>query len=228
LPEDEQVLEWIVSQVLQRMQNRVLLILTPGSGYQKEIYQRLRQYPQLQFSIVIAEDAKEQYQDWGQLGQFVTPDIAALPGWLRTYHCILVPFMDFNILGEVANGLFSRDSVNLINHALLLKIKVLALDYYCNPDSELNQLRGMASDAPYKRQIQQHLSQLKAAGMLIGDINKVLAELLAATQSRGTHHKSSLCNGYTTLSEVLKQPGYQISENEKLTDLAIDYIKAKK
>jgi len=64
--------------------------------------------------------------------------------------------------------------------------------------------------------------------MLIGDINNVSAELLAATQSRVTHHKNLPHKGYTTLSEVLKQPGYQISENEKLTDLAIDYIKAKK
>lgn len=227
---DESLVEFIVTQVLNRLKKRVLIILTKGEGYKCEIYNRLSQYKSLTFSIMIADNAVTQHPEdkWCHLGNIVKPDMSSLSADLSNYASILVPFMDFETLGEISNGLFSSDSARVINYALLQQRKVVALDYNCNPHSELNQVLGIAKNSAYAYQIQHNINVINDYGIVFCNINEVEETLLSTVISLYSDEiKNSSCR-YITLNEVMHNSEYSISSSERFTDLAIEYLKSHK
>lgn len=225
---DKSLLEFIVAQVLNRLKKKVLIILTKGEGYKCEIYNRLSQYDSLTFSIMIADNAVIQHPEdkWCHLGNIVRPDMSSLPAELSNYDSLLVPFMDFETLAEITNGLFFSDSARIINHALLQQRKVVALDYNCNPHSELNQVLGIAKQSAYGYQIQHNINVLNDYGIVFCNMNEVEETLLSTVINLHPNNiKNSSCR-YITLNDVLHNPVYSISSSEKFTDLAIEYLKS--
>ncbi|SUB82863.1 Uncharacterised protein [Pragia fontium] len=229
---DEKVIDGLVDEVLKRLRKKVLIVLTNAGGYKDEIYTRLSQCDRFSFSVMITDDAHIYHSEekWGRMGEVIKPSADLLPAILAKYDGVLVPFMDFATMGEIANGLFCRDGAKTINYALMRAMTVVALDYNCNPQSELNQILGMASDAPHLAQIENNRKILIASGIQFCSANEMEQRLLIPSvdeQEQGNN--DALSYRYITLNDVMNNHGgYDIHSDARLTDLATEYLKSNK
>lgn len=228
---DNNVVEMLVAEVLHRLKKKTLIVLTNAGGYKDEIYARIRQYGTLSFSIMIAEGAAVQHSEnqWRQVGEIIRFEPASLPTALQAFDSVWVPFLDFETLGEIANGIFASEGANVINHALMQGMNVVALDYNCNPDSELNQVLGFSKNAAYHERIKHNIKTLIASGVRFCSMNEVESHL-NHSQYQGRHDpkNESLPERYITLNDVMVYGKDYFATDAKLTDLAIEYIKSNK
>ncbi|KLN96897.1 hypothetical protein [Moellerella wisconsensis] len=237
---DNQLFEQLVNQIMQRFQPKVLLVLTAASGYQHEIYQRLKQCNRCHFSLYIAENARHIHslEQWDQLGEVINPEQATLVTCLAQYQHLFIPFMDFSTLGDLANGLFNRQETQLIHAALMQNINIIALAYNCSPTSELNTLLGMNKNTAHNQLIQKNIEQLIGSGIDFCSLpdaehkltsHQTYSEKPYFDKSGYPDQKSEIApiteQRYITLNDVMNNPGEYNSTRSKLTDSAIDYLK---
>ena len=93
----------------------------------------------------------------------------------------------------------------------------MALDYNCNPTSELNQLKGL-SRAPQA----DDLPKLAAQGIELCTLDRMLSAQPATTEPLAAPPQA-----YVTLSELKRLNG-RSPPGAKLTDLALEYSRGKK
>lgn len=229
---NENIVETLVAEILKRLQKKVLLVLTNAGGYQDEIYIRMRYYNNFSFSIMIAENAVNQHDvdKWRQLGDIVNFDEHSLPAALDKFDSLFIPFLDFETMGDVANGIFTTDGAQVINYALMKNINVLALDYNCNPKSELNQVLGLNKNAGYNGQLQTNINKIVSSGVQLCTMNEIESKWNPA-ESKLEYEPRGIIESplrYITLNDVINSGRDSFSNNEKLTDLAVEYLKTQK
>ena len=228
---DNQLIEHLVSTIMQRLQKRTLLVLTNASGYKNEIYDRLAQCHCSNFSIYVAENALKTHQvdKWQQLGEIIHPEQQDLISLLSQYQNILIPFMDFSTLGDLANGIFNQYETKLIHIALMKNINTLALKYNCDPTSELNEILDLGENKKHNLLIQNNIEQLTQSGIQFCTIQDMERALTNNESQYNTEAKpeidSTMIDRYITLNEVMKNPKKYCLTNNKLTASAIDFLK---
>nr|WP_314263986.1 hypothetical protein [uncultured Moellerella sp.] len=228
---DNQLVEQLVNKIMQRLQKRTLLILTNASGYKNEIYDRLAECHFSAFSIYIADNALKIHEidKWQQLGEIFDPQQQDLISLLSQYQNVLIPFMDFSTLGDLAQGIFNKNETQLIHYALMKNINTVALKYNCDPTSELNEILGLGENKKHNLLIKNNIEQLTDSGMQFCTIQQMESSL---TQHQSQHNSeavpeidSIIIDRYITLNEVMKNPKKYYLTNNKLTDSAIDFLK---
>lgn len=211
-----EIIERLVNEVLMRMRPRALVLLTAAAGYQEIIRSRLQHCKTLSLTVLFADNAHEFHTEeaWCHLGPLTTLAEISGTGALDNIDRVLIPFLDFSTAAEVANGLLQSDSAKLINLALMSGKPVLALDYNCNPASELNQLKGLSHGGENPA-----LPKLAALGIQLCTLDQMLsAEPIAS---------GATTQSYITLSELKRLNG-QVPPGAKLTDLALEYSRGKR
>ncbi|WP_431223929.1 hypothetical protein ACQ86O_01985 [Serratia sp. L9] len=210
-----EIIDRLVNEVLLRVRPRALVLLTAADGYQEIIQSRLRHCKTLSLTALFADNAHKFHAEeaWCHLGPLTTLAEITGTGALDNIERILIPFLDFSTAAEVANGLLQSDSAKLINLALMSGKPVMALDYNCNPASELNQLKGLSRGGANPA-----LSKLAARGIQLCTLDQMLsAEPIAS---------GAAAQSYMTLSELKRRNG-QAPPGAKLTDLALEYSRGK-
>ncbi|MCT6516863.1 hypothetical protein GY03_06175 [Proteus vulgaris] len=232
---DNQLIERIVAEIEKRMKKSVLLALTPAPGYQDEIYQRINTFSHIRFSLFVTTQAQVSHDlsKWRHLGDMYNASEFDYQQ-LSTYHALFVPYFDKKLVGEIINGLFISEEGKLIHSALAQNIPVMALPYFCQPESELNEILGLNKNKEYNLLIQENISRLKSMGIIFQSINDIEANLINYDVSYKTKPeykpkiKQKENNRYITLNEVMNKPGEYHLSQDKLTDSAIEYLKSLK
>ena len=219
---DEQI-EHIVRLVIQRLQPPALVMVTAAAGYRQLIRQRLAVcgYP---LRLMLADDIDDA-QAWRALGQIITQDArnSALP--TGPWRAVLLPFLDYPLAAQLVSGNLQTTEAKRLHEVLLTGTPVLALRYHCDPDSELNQLRGAAHGSAYARHMQKTLAQLPACGITLCTLNDMLERLSSAPAERP---ETGSAVRYLTRRDVESNPALAGAPHAQLTDAAIDFLKEKK
>ncbi|MEQ4924296.1 hypothetical protein [Proteus hauseri] len=230
---DNQLIERIVAEIEKRMKKSVLLALTPAAGYQDEICQRIGTFSALRFSLFVTESAKD-YHDlakWRHLGDMHSANEFNL-NLLSPYQALFIPFLDKKLVGEIVNGLFISEEGQLIHAALAQNIPIIALPYFCQPESELNEILGLNKNNQYNLLIQENINRLKSMGVIFCSMNEVEDNLAnyeinnRASPEYKPEIKKEHSDRYITLNEVMNKPGEYSLSQDKLTDSAIEYLKS--
>lgn len=225
---DERLIERIVSQVLRQLRKRVLVLITPALAYEQVVYQRLKQLSTVSFSVYMTEEQAQQnhFVDWKQLGEVIAAH--TLPSHeLGQYDSLFIPFIDAQLVNEIASGLSVSEASQIILPTLAQNIPVLALKHHCCPESELNQVLGLNKNKQYSHLIKQNINKVISLGIQFDSFNEIENKI----QLTGINHNikpkenNNNLNRYITLQEVMNDPGGFSLDTHKLTDSAIDYLK---
>lgn len=213
----DDTLDRIVNAVLMRMRPRLLLLLTAADGYHEIILARLQHCRHFAPQVLFADRAQAVHpaDAWRQLGHVVTLEEMAQVGALENIDRVIAPFLDFATAAEVAHDLFQSEAARCIQLARLHNTPVLALDYNCNPHSELNRLKGLGRSAD-AHSLADNLPRLAQRGIQFCSLDQMLSPAPPPAADVGT------AGGYITLSE-LKQRNGRCPPGARLTDLALEY-----
>ncbi|MFC0229074.1 hypothetical protein [Serratia aquatilis] len=213
----QEIIDRLVNEVLLRMRPRALVLLTAADGYKEIIQARLQHCQTLSPVILFAANAYEFHaeDEWRQIGPVVHWQELKKTGALDSIDKVLIPFLDFATVAEVVNGLLFSDSAQLIHLAHNSNKPIMALDYNCNPASELNQLKGLSHGQ------ENNSAGLAARGIQISTLDQML---LVADKTSPTSVETAL--SYITLSELKRRNGHYPA-GAKLTDLALEYSRDK-
>lgn len=221
----EQQIEQLVQRVIGRLRPPVLVMVTAAQGYRPEIRQRLARCG-LRLHLALADDCPDA-DEWRALGERLPPAAwqQALPP--EPYRALVVPFLDYPLAAQLVSGNLQHPAAPCLHDALSRGLPVLALRYHCDPLSELNQLRGLACDAPYTAHMQTTLGQLAACGVTLCTLPALLATLAADKPSPagGPERKTPR---YVTIADVSADPACAAGSGVLLTDAAADFLKEKK
>lgn len=224
---NERVIEQIVSQVLRQLRKRILVLITPALDYEQVVYQRLKQLSMVSFSVYMTEEQVKQGHlvDWKQLGEVLTVD-TLLCSTLREYDSLFVPFIDAQLVNEIANGSPVSEAGQIILSDLAQNIPVMALKYHCCPESELNQILGFNKNKQYNHLIKENIRKTISLGIQFDVLNEIENKILL-TEFNNIKPKENDNNliRYITLHEVMNDPRAFSLNTHKLTDSAIDYLK---
>lgn len=214
-----EIIDKLVSEVLARMRPRALVLLTAADGYHEIIRARLQHCQAFSPVILFSDNARQFHAetDWSQLGPITSLAEISQTGALDNIERVLIPFLDFATAAEVANGLLQSDAARFIHLARMSGRPIMALDYNCNPTSELNQLKGL-SRAPQA----DYLPKLAAQGIELCTLDRMLSAQPATTEPLAAPPQA-----YVTLSELKRLNG-RSPQGAKLTDLALEYSRGKK
>ncbi|QAV22755.1 hypothetical protein [Proteus hauseri] len=232
---DNQLIERIVAEIEKRMKKSVLLALTPAPGYRDEICQRIGTFSVIRFSLFVTAQAQtcHDLSKWCHLGDIYKADEFDI-NQLSSYGALFIPYFDKKLVGEIVNGLFISEEGKLIHSALAQNIPVIALPYFCQPESELNEILGLNKNKEYNLLIQENINRLKLLGVCFYSINEVETYLVnndVNLNKKLEHYpeiKKENNNRYITLNEVMNKPGEYCLSQDKLTDSAIEYLKSLK
>ena len=216
----DETIERIVDAVLMRMRPRLLLLLNAADGYHDIILARLQHCRHFAPQVLFADGAQAVHpaDAWRQLGPVVTPAEIEQVGALDNIDRVIAPFLDFATAAEVAHDLFQSDGARCIQLARLHNTPVLALDYNCNPHSELNRLKGLSGNQD-AHSLVDNLPRLAQRGIQFCSLEQMLSPTpLPATAADAVAETG----GYITLSE-LKQRNGHCPPGARLTDLALEY-----
>lgn len=219
-----EVIDKLVNEVLLRMRPRALVLLTAADGYHEIIRARLQQCQVFSPVILFCDNARQFHTeaDWGQLGPITSLTEISKTGALDNIERVLIPFIDFATAAEMANGLLQSEAARLIHLARMSGRPIMALDYNCNPASELNQLKGLSRAGENSPQAD-YLPKLAAQGIELCTLDQMLSAQPAATE----HAVAAPAQAYITLSELKRLNG-RSPPGAKLTDLALEYSRGKK
>ncbi|MDQ9127163.1 hypothetical protein RDT67_12040 [Serratia fonticola] len=214
-----EIIDKLVSEVLARMRPRALVLLTAADGYHEIIRARLQHCQAFSPVILFSDNARQFHAetDWSLLGPITSLAEISQTGALDNIERVLIPFLDFATAAEVANGLLQSDAARFIHLARMSGRPIMALDYNCNPTSELNQLKGL-SRAPQA----DDLPKLAAQGIELCTLDRMLSAQPATTEPLTAPPQA-----YVTLSELKRLNG-RSPPGAKLTDLALEYSRGKK
>ncbi|NIY49063.1 hypothetical protein [Cedecea colo] len=216
---NEYDIERLVLRVLQRLRKPILLIVTPPLAYQKEVFARLSACGQY-FHILIAEDVAER-ERWLSLGE---PLSAA--GDLTAYGAVVVPFFDYPLAAGLMNGALQNTVIQRLHDALLARIPTLALRYYSDPRSELNQIRGYNRNPAYSAHMQSTFNQMKAFGVTLCTLDELTEQLANGVTAAPV--SDSVRQRYITLEEISCDPTLACAPGVRLTDAACDFLRNRK
>ncbi|MGW1443932.1 hypothetical protein ACWA06_14435 [Serratia rhizosphaerae] len=216
----DDTLDRIVNAVLMRMRPRLLLLLTAADGYHEIILARLQHCRHFAPQVLFADRAQAVHpaDAWRQLGHVVTLEEMAQVGALENIDRVIAPFLDFATAAEVAHDLFQSEAARCIQLARLHNTPVLALDYNCNPHSELNRLKGLGRSAD-AHSLADNLPRLAQRGIQFCSLDQMLSPAPPPAAATGADAETG---GYITLSE-LKQRNGRCPPGARLTDLALEY-----
>ncbi|WP_299014873.1 hypothetical protein [uncultured Photobacterium sp.] len=222
---DEQAIRKLVERVLQEQSAPTLMVLTPASGYHKEIAARLSQWTGIRWAILADEATKPELAAMASLGQTICWDGSQPAEWLGSFEQVVFPFLDFATLAEISLGLYQSRASQLCQYALMKGMPVYALDYQCNPASELNQLMGLDRSQAMTVRAQAQLAQLQELGIAVGSIEQVEAMMAGGKSISTTESISEKSSSYVTLSDVKSKGVNAFTLQDNLTDLAAEYLK---
>ncbi|HEJ9541527.1 hypothetical protein PT008_17155 [Proteus mirabilis] len=232
---DNQLIERIVAEIEKRIKKPVLLVLTPAPGYRDEIYQRISHFSTVRASIFVTTQAQQCHDlsQWCHVGDITQSDKFDTHR-LSAYQALFIPYFDKKLVGEIINGLMISEEGTLIHSALAKNIPVIALPYFCQPSSEINEILGLNQNEQYNLVLKQNIEQLVLMGITFCSINEVEDNLKKnifehkLKYINKTETKKPNNNRYITLKQVMSNPKkYQLSQ-DKLTDSAIEYLKSLK
>jgi len=221
----EDLVEKLVNEILYRLKKKVLILLTAADGYQDIIFSRLQCCQDTAFTMIIADTARKYHDEnsWNQLGPIIHTSAITQPGHLDFFDAIYIPFLDFITFSEVANGLFHSEAAIIIHHALMSNKPIICLSYNCNPDSELNQIKGLSRGTP-ENHFTDAERKLTKKGMLFSSLDQMIDK--KSTLEELTPSNLSNASPYITLSEVVNH-NRDYSGERRLTDLAREYLREK-
>lgn len=219
----EQQTESLIAQIIKRMQPPVLVMITAATGYRDAIRQRLASSSE--YLHLALDDKIEDREQWQDLGETLSS-----ADWQQSlpsvqYKALLLPFLDYQLAADVVNGSLQSPVANRLHDALLAGIPVLALRYHCDPNSELNQLRGIVAGSAYTAHIEATLARLVNCGVTLCTMNELL-EKLASGES--TPSLSTARRRYLTVKDVASNPSLAEIPDVLMTDAAVDFIKKQK
>ncbi|MGF1732901.1 hypothetical protein [Photobacterium kasasachensis] len=243
---NEQQIEALVKRVLTGMQPRTLVVLGGDADYQSLIIARLQQCSQRRFSIYIPPSAAAAHSaiQWQGVGEILTWDGSDPAQFLSGFEAVWLPFLDPATLAEIANGLFGSPGAVLVQTALMKGIPTAALDYQCRLDSELNQLKGLANNPAMTARLTAQRQTVHALGLTLGSIavfdaepqvqgcqplsanERATSAITTSVRTNASAPAESASPRFITLSEVMEQGIAAFSEQDRLTDLALEYVKA--
>ncbi|MFK3708430.1 hypothetical protein ACI2JR_26515 [Klebsiella sp. NPDC088457] len=221
---DEQI-ERLVTRIIQRLQPPVLVMVSPAAGYRHAIRNRLAGCG-LPLHIALDDGITDAAQ-WQALGEVIPSAVwhEALPS--QAWRAVVLPFLDYPLAADLLNGAVHRPLARRLHDALLAGLPVLALRYHCDPDSELNQLRGAASNTPYASHLRSTLARLEECGVTLCTIHELLAKLAAGAET-GPQVPAAAPRRYLTVTDMVNNPALASAPDAVLTDAAIDFLKNRK
>lgn len=219
-----EIIDRLVNEVLSRMRPPALVLLTAADGYRDIIRTRLQRCQTFTPVILFSDNAREFHTeaDWGQLGPITSLTEISQTGALDNIERVLIPFLDFSTAAEVANGLLQSEAARFIHLARMSGRQIMALDYNCNPASELNQLKGL-NRAGENTPLADHLPKLVTQGIELCTLD----QMLSAKPTISEREVVAPAQAYITLSELKRLNGHS-PPGAKLTDLALEYSRGKK
>lgn len=219
----EQQLECLVAQIIKRMQPPVLVMVTAATGYRDAIRQRLASSSECLHLAL--DDRIEDRELWQELGETLST-----ADWQQSlpavqYKALLLPFLDYQLAADLVNGSLQNSLASRLHDALLVGIPVLALRYHCDPNSELNQLRGIVADSAYTAHIEATLAKLVNCGVTLCTMNELLEKLASGgiTSPLPTTRRR-----YLTVKDIVSNPSLAEVSDAVMTDAAVDFIKKQK
>lgn len=219
-------IELIVNEIINRMRKNVLLILTGATGYQNEIYTRLQCCQRATFTIWIDEQSPHfnNGAQWASLGRLIKNKSELINDLAR--FDILLPFLDFQTVSSLVNGIITNSATEIISQAMLRNVSVMAFNYQCNPQSELNAILGLNQNKEYATLMEQNLIKASSLGIRFLSVDE-FEQYSDRTNSKMDKSLpvSSKSSRYITLKDILDKKVTRIDHSMILTDLAADYAK---
>ncbi|MEZ8093893.1 hypothetical protein ACED51_07365 [Photobacterium swingsii] len=232
---NEQGIDFIVDRVLAKMGKSTLIVLTAANGYHYEIAAQLSTWEGMHWQVFAHSKANltKELAAVDHLGTQVHWDGSNPSVWLSQYEQILFPYLDFATLGEVSNGMYLSSAAVLFQYALMKGMPTFVLDYQCDLTSELNQLLGLSDNPAMCERSKTQLEQLVKYGAVTGSLIDIKAAMQGTkVPSKATPECSQRSvsvaeklSGYITLSEVKSKGVSTYTQQDKLTDLAAEYVK---
>ncbi|BDH47236.1 hypothetical protein TUM12370_32800 [Salmonella enterica subsp. enterica serovar Choleraesuis] len=227
----EQEREAVINEVLARLRQPSLVVIQAATGYQREIIERLSAVPQACWHVALTPEGMAQHggliSGLGcQLDDNALRNIQAAAG----YRALLLPFLDGISAANLASGCLRNLAEETIHRALMMGKPVLALRCHLDPQSELNQIRGLANNPGYQRHVAGILQQLQDMGITFCSLDEMArgehSEREQPAVSLPTRDEPQPGQRFTTLREIQRNPGVVLTKDVRLTDAAADYLKS--
>lgn len=217
----ERDIERLVALTLQRLCRPTLLLISEAQEYREIIYSRLAS---CDCAYRLAFEGDEEEASRRSLGAGFHNE-----AWVDnlspiSYSAMVIPFLSYSLAADVVNGVIRRPFAKAIHQALSSGLPVLALHYYCDPESEINRIKGKNPHLGYIEHVQATLMTLRRMGVTLCSLDALIAKLNGSE----TSDAAAVTRRYITLNDIINKKVKVDGSGLLLTDAASDYLKKKK
>lgn len=238
---DEYKIKKIIEKILsEHSKRKALIVITGGNSYSNEIFEILKKKKDIKYEYIESENSTKVI-DTEKLDIIATrvDNIEKIEESIQESDFLLVPFLTRNTLSKVALGIADTKATTAIQLALMMGKKVISLDASWNPESEAAKLKKINANKAYNKMLFSYKEKAEELGMksiAIYDLEKEIDEIyISKTYSKkvdenntNTRIKDISQAQYITCEDVIGKDKIYIYKNQKLTDLAKEYVLDKK
>lgn len=228
---DKNQLVKIIEGILNYRERQVLVVITGGDCYQKEIFSVLQKFQEVRYQYIMtpAAEAISTLGLWKQIGDCIE-NFEQMQSAVHSADCIVIPALTRNSLAKSACGIADNLALNAIQLALMSGKPVIASESCWNPEGEKSKLKKISQNHNYNDLLFSYRSRLCSFGMQSVPAYK-LEEVLLPVLSTGTalpkdssREDEQVQSGIITKENLFGKKSVCIREDAKFTDLAKEYI----
>lgn len=248
----EELIKAITIQVLGMVNKKVLIFISGGVVNIEEEFKSLKEFDNLQYSVVLSDSAKEVIprEFIEGLNATLIEDKKLMTKIINEVDFILVPVMTRNILAKTALGIRDTFITTGISESLMKNKKIVVVKDSFDPDNPVNISLGYSQNISYNEMIKNHIKTIEGFGVTFinaSELKKAIDELIRieykvpaqiATNikviNKGEHITKEMdeviLKGIITKIDLLPLGGcknIKIARNAVITPLAKDYIDSK-
>lgn len=177
----EEIIKSITVQVLNMLYKRVLIFVTGGAVNINDIFNTLKDFKYIKYTVVISESAKEiipkEYFEALNV-EFIDSKDCIVKA-IKNSDFIMVPVMSKNTLSKSALGIRDTYLLSGISEALMRGKKIITVKDSCDPCNSVMINLGLSQNKSYNNMILNYMKTLESFGMEFVDSKE-----LKATMSR--------------------------------------------
>lgn len=233
---DEYKIKKIIEKILsEHSKKKALIIITGGNMYSNEIFEILEKKKDIKFEYIESENSTK-IIDIEKIDNIATKidKIEKIEESIQESDFLIVPFLTRNTLSKVALGIADTKATTSIQLALMMGKKVISLDASWNPESEVAKLKKLNVNQAYNKMLFSYKEKVEELGMksiAIYDLEKEIDEIYINRTCSKEEVKNNIAivedssqSQYITCEDIVGKDKIYLSKNQKLTDLAKEYI----
>ncbi|MGM0111264.1 hypothetical protein [Enterococcus sp. DIV0187] len=225
----------LLEKALSQLNKRSYRILVVGFGsnqQDKQIYSFLKQYQaNAQYQFAFSKTYEELFglKKWVELGDLLTKFDEKTQEELQKIDLILVPFLTRNSLAKLSMGIADNLPLSLLNQGMLMGKKIIVSNHCWRRDTDFAGFKGVDQNIPMQKLYDKHEQTIKSLGICslsLLEWKKAIDNFFIPNEKTtiNTKENNSTSKHVLTLSDVKKNPNFYLTNENRMTDLAKEFL----